>query len=376
MVDTEIFVDCLLKQINFFAGVPDSLLKDFNACIKEKSGSNSCLTVANEGSAVALAAGHYIATGNIAGVYMQNSGIGNAINPLLSLNDPLVYGIPCLIFIGWRGEPGVYDEPQHLKQGLVTCELLGACGIKYEILPNNIDDSLLVLNKAVEEAYASMCPVAIVVKKGTFSKYSHKASDSLYDLCRERAIEVLLGSINSDCRIVSSTGMISRELYELRIKRGESHSSDFMTVGSMGHASQIALGIALADKHRKIICLEGDGSSLMHLGGFAMIGTSDIDNYIHVVINNSAHDSVGGQETVAGDIHFVKIAEAVGYSAGYSCDSEKSIRETFSMVLAEKGKFFIEIKVAKGARSDLGRPKHTPKECMAMFCENLRGSNR
>lgn len=373
MVDTEVFVDSLLKRINFFAGVPDSLLKDFNACIKEKSDHNSCLTVANEGSAIALAAGHYLATGSIGGVYMQNSGIGNAINPLLSLNDPLVYGIPCLIFIGWRGEPGVHDEPQHLKQGLVTCELLEACGIKYEILPNNTDDSLLMLNKIIEEAYSHRSPVAVIVKKDTFSKYSCKTADSLYNLCREKAIEALLDSIDKDCRIVSSTGMISRELYELRIKRGDEHSSDFMTVGSMGHASQIALGIAMADRRRKIICLEGDGSSLMHLGGFAIIGTSDIDNYIHVVINNSAHDSVGGQETVAGNIDFVKIAEAVGYNAGYSCNSEKSICETFKMVLAERGKFFIEIKVAKGARSDLGRPKHTPKECMALFCENLRG---
>ena len=368
MINTVEFVQYLTDKISFAAGVPDSLLKDFNTCLMKKLPKEAFHTTANEGSAVALAAGYYLAAGKPGLVYMQNSGIGNAVNPLLSLNDPLVYSIPVLLFIGWRGEPGVKDEPQHVKQGLVTKELLDACGIAYRILGETTESAVETLDWAIEYMRENSAPAAVIVRKGAFESVSEKHVNT-YTLTREDAIAAVLDCLGN-CHIVATTGMISRELFEQRELRGESHARDFLTVGSMGHASQIALGIALQKPDKKIVCFDGDGAMLMHMGGAVTAGTSGVDNFTHIVFNNEAHDSVGGQPTVAGGMDMPKAAEAFGYGSVFSVRDAEGIRRAIS---GGSGCCFIEIKVAQGARKDLGRPAQTPAECKARFMDGLNG---
>lgn len=368
MVNTEIFVSELLQHINFFSGVPDSLLKEFNSCILDKCGETNNVIAANEGNAVALAAGYYLATKQIGAVYMQNSGLGNAVNPLVSLADSYVYSIPMLLFIGQRGKAGVSDEPQHMKQGLITADLLESCGIPYVNLSHENDEAVNNLKWAVKTCKQILAPVAVVVDKNTFSPYKKVEDNSFGKLQREESIEYILNLIENKCdyKIISTTGMISRELYELRDKYKQSHNKDFLVVGAMGHVSQIALGYAKYSS-KKIICLDGDGSLIMHMGGLALIGTSSVDNIIHIVLNNSAHDSVGGQPTIANKISFTKIALSCGYNKAWCCKTLEDIQEAVEFFLNNQGKFFIEIEVIKGARKDLGRPKLTTKEIKELF---------
>lgn len=368
MVNTEIFVSELLKYIKFFSGVPDSLLKEFNSCILDKCGETNNIIAANEGNAVGLAAGYYLATKQIGAVYMQNSGLGNAVNPLVSLADSYVYSIPMLIFIGQRGKSGVSDEPQHMKQGLITTDLLESCGIPYVNLSHENDEAVDNLKWAIKTCKQILSPVAIIVDKNTFSPYKKVGDNNFGELQREESIEYILNLIKNRCdyKIISTTGMISRELYELRDKYNQSHNKDFLVVGAMGHASQIALGYAQYSSKR-VICLDGDGSVIMHMGGLALIGTSSVDNIIHIVLNNSAHDSVGGQPTIADKISFTKIALSCGYNKAWCCKTLENIQEAVEFSISNKGKFFIEIEVIKGARKDLGRPKLTTKEIKELF---------
>lgn len=371
MLDVKSYVDILKDHgIDFFTGVPDSLLKSFCAYIQDTEDQEHNIIAANEGAAMGLAAGHYLATGNAACVYMQNSGIGNAVNPLLSLVDEDVYKIPVLLMIGWRGEPGVHDEPQHSKQGKVTLPLLDTMSIPYIVLSEDNDKALEETRKVCEEIKNTGMTHAIVIRKGTFDAYSLQNKDEdLSALTRERAIEIVLEKIPSNSVIVSTTGMISRELFELREKRGEKHDRDFLTVGSMGHASQIALGIALS-KPIRVVCFDGDGATLMHMGSLAIVGNLKPENYLHIVFNNGAHDSVGGQPTVASCIKLPEIALAVGYRHIYEADDEDSIKEVLEKAILHTGPTFIEIKVRKGARKDLGRPTTTPtqnKEALMEF---------
>ena len=368
MINTNEFVKHLATKISFAAGVPDSLLKDFNTCLMETLPEGAFHTTANEGSAIALAAGYYLATGNPGLVYMQNSGIGNAINPLLSLNDSMVYGIPVLLFIGWRGEPGVKDEPQHVKQGLVTKELLESCGIKYWILGETTESAAETFDRAIDYMQKNSAPAAIIVRKGAFDGVSAKYSNA-YSLKREDAIAAVLDCLDEKCHIISTTGMISRELFERRELRGESHGRDFLTVGSMGHASQIALGVALQKPDKKIVCFDGDGAMLMHMGGAATIGASGVENFLHIMFNNEAHDSVGGQPTIMGGIDILKAAEAFGYDKVSQAYDTDGIRRAVSGFIS--GRCFLEIKVAQGARKDLGRPSQTPAKSKAEFMERL-----
>jgi phosphonopyruvate decarboxylase len=315
MVEVGKFVGCLKScGSGFFTGVPDSLLKSFCAYVTDTCG-ESHVIAANEGGAVGLAAGHYLATGKPALVYMQNSGQGNAVNPLASLADPDVYSIPMVLLVGWRGEPGVKDEPQHVKQGKVTLSLFETLGIPTEVLPEEESEALELTRKMVERAKSEKRPVALVVRKGLFAEYKlqNKVPD-IAELKREDAIQGILSALPDDAVIVSTTGMISREVYETREGLGQDHARDFLTVGSMGHAIMIALGIAKAQPTRKVICLDGDGASIMHLGNMAICGQSGCSNLTHIVLNNAAHDSVGGQPTVGGEIDFEKIAEELGYN--------------------------------------------------------------
>lgn len=358
-----LFAALLAERVNNFSGVPDSLLKDFCAYVVDHTEHDSHVIAANEGNAVALACGHYLGTGEPALVYMQNSGIGNAVNPLLSLADPDVYGIPMLLLIGWRGEPGVKDEPQHIKQGRRMHELLDAMEMPYVELTSETPDVQAVVRQAVAAMHSVHGPAAILVKAGTFTSYQLKKKvDTDFPLNREEALKEVVNSLHDDELVVATTGKTSRELYEYRAERGESGDSDFLTVGGMGHTASISMGLARARRDRKVVCLDGDGSVLMHMGALAVIGCSELDNLVHVVFNNGAHDSVGGQPTVGFEIDLCQVASACGYRNTASVSTRDDIGARLGELLLAKGPVFLEVKVNKGARGDLGRPKSTPAE--------------
>lgn len=375
MIDVKEFYNELVNnEIDFFTGVPDSLLKSFCAYIKDNVSNDKNIISANEGNAIGLATGYYLATRKIGLVYMQNSGIGNAVNPLASLTDKLVYSIPMLLVIGWRGEPNKKDEPQHKKQGLITIETLELLGIKYDILDEATSN--YEIKSKIIKAYSYMKensePYALVVKKDTFNEYKLRNSSIFdFEMTREEAIEILVSNMEDNSAIISTTGMASRELFEVREKNKENHNKDFLTVGSMGHASQIALGIALNKKNREVYCIDGDGALLMHLGGLAIIGNQKPKNFRHILINNGAHDSVGGQETVGFKIDTLAIAKACGYKECYSCSSRGDLISLSEKIKNIEEPVFLEIKVKKGARKDLGRPTTTPIENKEAFMEFL-----
>ena len=328
MVDPQTFYNALVKSgVEFFTGVPDSLLSPLCACIAEHATEDKHIITANEGAAIALAAGNYLATAKPSLVYMQNSGLGNAINPLLSLADPSVYAVPMLLMIGWRGEPGVNDEPQHLAQGQVTVPMLDAMGIAYHRLPQDTEEAAALVKNLAEDALSEQRPIAILVSKNSFAQYKadQNSGDERLPLTRERAIGIILENINADTSVISSTGMISRELYELREGLKQKHDTDFLTVGSMGHCSQIALGVALANKNKKVVCLDGDGAAIMHMGSMAVTAQAGAANLIHIILNNGRHDSVGGQPTCGFEIDFTTIAKGCGYPSAHSVDNEAEL---------------------------------------------------
>ena len=375
MISSKFFIDSLCSmQMDFFTGVPDSLLKNVCAYITDHFVTERNVIAANEGAAVGLAAGYYLVTKKIPVVYMQNSGLGNAVNPLMSLTDKEVYNIPLLLLVGWRGEPGVKDEPQHIKQGKVTLPLLEAMGIKYAIMSQNETEFLSQLNYANFYMNETHEPFAFVIPKGTFEEYKlQQDGEVILPLKREAAIQLIASSLSKEDIIVSTTGMISRELFEYRTSAFMEHEKDFLTVGSMGHASQIALGIALEKKKCKVFCFDGDGSTLMHMGSLAIIGSLHPDNYVHVIFNNGAHDSVGGQPTVAFNIDLCKIAQACGYEAALSVSDSDSLCEALKRITYMHGPILLEVKVRKGARKDLGRPTTTPlqnKDTFMLFLNN------
>lgn len=359
----ELFDALGASGVEFFTGVPDSLLKSFCAYVSDHCEASSHVIAANEGSAVALAAGHHLASGKLPLVYMQNSGWGNAVNPLVSLAAPEVYGVPMLVVVGWRGEPGKKDEPQHRKMGGVTLPSIEALDIPHFILPTDSAEALACVRKAVEQAQERNAPVALVVPKGVIEAYTlQSALKDVHSASREEAIAALLDTLPASTAVIATTGMASRELFELREKRGESHDSDFLTVGSMGHSSQIALGVALKHPDRHVLCLDGDGAALMHLGGLATIGSLAPKNFTHVVLNNAAHDSVGGQPTVGFDVDLCGIAKSCQYSTALSTDDLASLPTLVAEILATPGPRFLELRIRKGARMDLGRPTRTPVE--------------
>ena len=363
MIQPKDFIEKLRAGgIEFFAGVPDSLLKNLCAYIADNIAREKNIIAANEGGAVALAAGYHLATGKTGCVYMQNSGEGNAVNPLLSLIDADVYKIPLLLIIGWRGEPSVHDEPQHVKQGKVTLSLLDAMGIPYSVLDENwkkqTDEALYAI-KETNGVYA------LIVRKGTFEDYKlQNQINQDWSLAREEAIKIVVDKLREDDIVVSTTGMISRELFEYREEKGQGHAHDFLTVGSMGHASQIALGIALQKPERRVVVFDGDGALLMHMGSMAIIGDYCPKNLVHIVFNNGAHDSVGGQPTVGQKIDVEAIAKSVGYADVISVDTQMSLMFAMNHVnhAVIDGVSLINVNVRKGNRKDLGRPTTTPQQ--------------
>ena len=407
MIEPGFFAEELRRNgIDFYAGVPDSLLKSFCAFLADNVDPSRNIITANEGAAVALAAGHYLASGRPGCVYMQNSGEGNAINPLASLTDADVYNLPVLLLIGWRGCPGVHDEPQHVKQGKVTLTLLETMGIPYAVLSADEAEASAQIAEACR-VLATGQVYALVVKKDTFAKY---APDSVISteveksLSREEAIRTVASAIGPADVIVSSTGMISRELFEYREAAGEGHGRDFLTVGSMGHASQIALGVSLEHPERRVWCFDGDGAVIMHMGSLAIVGTKAKSNFVHVVFNNGAHDSVGGQPTVGLEIDLPGVARSLGYLNVYSVSTKEDLLRVLvqiegqtmhpqarkdgrwpsgaqsapSSVIAgcdrqsQCGPVFLEIIVRKGNRPDLGRPTRTPSQNRDAFMGFLK----
>lgn len=371
MIRPEYFIEKLRENgIDCFAGVPDSLLKNICAYITDHFDAQHNIIAANEGAAVGLAAGHYLATGQPACVYMQNSGEGNIINPIASLTDPEVYNIPVLLLIGWRGRPGVHDEPQHVKQGKVTTDLLNIMGINFDVLSKEEDKVEKQITKAIK-ALQNKKVYALVIEKDTFEDYKlQNVEVNNLTMSREETIQTVAAALGEKDCIVSTTGMISRELFEYRAAMSQSHERDFLTVGSMGHASQIALGIAMAQPERRVWCFDGDGAAIMHMGSMAIVASKEPKNYIHVVFNNGAHDSVGGQPTVGLKIDLPTIAKAVGYKATYSVDNRSDLDSVLKNEMSQVGPIFIEIKVKKGNRKDLGRPTTTPiqnKEALMDF---------
>ena len=370
MIRPQFFYETLANYgIYFYAGVPDSLLKNLCAFITDHADANHNIIAANEGGAMGLAAGHYLATGQIPVVYMQNSGEGNIINPLASLTDPDVYNIPVLLVIGWRGKPGVHDEPQHVKQGKVTTGLLNMMGIDYTVLSKEEDKAEAQINKAVAYMQATKQCYALVIEKDTFEVYTlQNVEKNDLSLSREEAIQTVASALGEMDAIVSTTGMISRELFEYRTSMNQGHERDFLTVGSMGHASQIALGVALEKQDRKVWCFDGDGASIMHMGSMAIVANKAPQNYMHVVFNNGAHDSVGGQPTVGLKIDLPAVAKAVGYKSVYSVSSKEELLQRLPNL--GEAPVFLEIRVKKGNRKDLGRPTTTPiqnKEALMEF---------
>lgn len=372
MIHCSEFVDWLSSLgVEFYTGVPDSLLKQLCFYVDDHF-SDRHVVAANEGGAIALACGYHLATGKTPLVYLQNSGLGNTINPLLSLADREVYSIPMLVVIGWRGEPGTKDEPQHVKQGKVNVKMLEAIDMPYQILPADAVAARQCVNELLSLASRESQPVALLVRKETFEPYKPvKKNSSDFEMTREQAIGVIVDALEELDAIVSTTGKISRELYEYRDQTGQGHQREFLTVGSMGHASQIAMGIALAQPDRQVFCLDGDGAMLMHMGSAAIVGSTGVANFKHVILNNGVHDSVGGMASAGLDVSFTKIVRACGYHEAWRVDCREDLLEKITYLRAARGPALLEVMVRKGARADLGRPKTTPVANKITFMEFL-----
>ncbi|TWI66073.1 phosphonopyruvate decarboxylase [Desulfobotulus alkaliphilus] len=367
MIEPSFFYELIRqKGTDFFAGVPDSLLKHFCAFVDDRCSPKEHIITANEGNAIAMAAGYHMATGKTGAVYMQNSGLGNCVNPLTSLTDPEVYGIPMLLVIGWRGEPGVKDEPQHIKQGRITRQQLDILEIPHAILGPDTDPAPL-LDGLFAHMEKQKSPAAVLVKKNTFAPYKAKAVPAPDTrLMREEALSILLGLADASDLIVSTTGKTSRELFEVRQLRGEKQR-DFLTVGSMGHTASIAMGVAAGRPEKRVLCLDGDGSLLMHMGSMAIIGSLKPDNFVHILLNNAAHESVGGQPTVAGKIDFKAMARACGYRNWLLASDAESLKGAWEEICRSKGPQMLEIKILPGSRDNLGRPTSTPEQNRQAF---------
>lgn len=362
-------IKLLLKKfkdigINFYTGVPDSQLKALCDYVTDEYGiGDKHIIAANEGASVALAAGHYLATGLPAVVYMQNSGIGNAINPICSLINEKVYQIPMLFVIGWRGQPGVKDEPQHVFQGEITLKLLDCLNIPHFVITK--DTSEQEIDDALADASATMSqnkPFALVVEKGALENSKKVCYSNDYPLSREKIVQIIIDGMSESDIVVSTTGKMSRELFEAREARGECHKRDFLTVGSMGHSSMIAMGIAMEKPDRRIYCLDGDGAALMHMGSMAVLTSLQSKNIIHFVVNNSAHETVGGMPTVSDNIDFPTLAKSVGYAHSFTATNEVELKAVISKLDGLSGPIFVEVKANLESRSDLGRPTTTPTQ--------------
>lgn len=376
MMNTFSFVKAL--NADFFTGVPDSQLKSLCDYLMNTYGIDSKhhIIAANEGNAVGLATGYHLATGKVPVVYMQNSGEGNIINPVASLMNDKVYGIPCIFIVGWRGEPGIHDEPQHIYQGEVTVKLLEDMDIRTFIIgKDTAEDDVKAQITTWKPLLDAGKQVAFVVRKGALEYDGKVAYTNSNTMSREEIIRHITAVSGTDS-IVSTTGKASRELFEIREANGQGHGYDFLTVGSMGHSSSIAFEIAVQKPKKKIWIIDGDGAVLMHMGSMALMGANSPDNVVHIVINNGAHETVGGMPTVAAKIDLVKIAQGCGYPYAVSVDSFEALDSTLKEAKNRSQLSFIEVKCSIGARSDLGRPTTSAKENKDNFMRCIADSIR
>lgn len=358
---------------DFYTGVPDSQLKALCNYLMNIYGIDQKhhIIAANEGNCTALAAGYHLATGKVPVVYMQNSGEGNIINPVASLLNDKVYAIPVVFIVGWRGEPGIHDEPQHIYQGEVTVKLLEDMGIKaFVIGKDTLDEEVAAVMEKYRKVLATGKNVAFVIRKGALSYDGKVKYENENTMVREEIIQHIVKASGED-PIISTTGKASRELFETRIANGQSHKYDFLTVGSMGHSSSIALGVAINKPNTRVWCVDGDGAVLMHMGSMAVLGANAPKNMIHVVINNGAHETVGGMPTVASKIDLVAIAKACGYPNAVCVDNFEALDAELEVAKSRHELSLIEVKCSIGARDDLGRPTTTALENKRNFMEYL-----
>jgi phosphonopyruvate decarboxylase len=374
MIDTKEFLTTLQNEgVNFFAGVPDSLLKSFCALILDEVEENNHIIAANEGAAVGLAVGHHVSTGQVPCVYLQNSGLGNTVNPLISAVGKSVFSVPLLLIVGWRGEPGVKDEPQHVSQGEVTLGMLEAMGIKYKVLKSDSPDFASDVQNLVKHSKETGTATALVVTKNTFSEYKVKTKIKNDYMKREEALKAILPFIPKNSAVFATTGKLSRELFELRHPEFGNKYRDLLTVGSMGHCQSVALGAALSSPEITSICMDGDGSLLMHMGSLAISGSRSPKNFKYILFNNGAHESVGGQPTVGFNVDFPLAAKACGFAWTKSASTPEEISNEFESFLGTDCAAFLEIKIGTGSRSELGRPTVSPinvKENLIEFYKN------
>jgi phosphonopyruvate decarboxylase len=362
---------CRAGGVSLYTGVPDSVLKPFNTYLLEARSADRHVIAANEGAAVGIAIGHHLRTGRLALVYLQNSGFGNLVNPLLSLADPEVYGVPMLVLTGWRGRPGVPDEPQHRKQGRVMAQLLDAMELPWAVLPTEPAAAARCVAGAAAVANERRTPYVLLVEKHTFAETALAVSDVDAALpTREDALAALVAAIGTDALVVATTGMLSRELLEHRQRTGLPAGHDFLAVGGMGHASSVALGVAMAEPDREVWCLDGDGALLMHLGALAVIAKQAPARYFHVVFNNNVHDSVGGQPTAIDVVDVPALAHALGYR--YADTGHSGAAEAVARLRAAGGPALCELRVRPGARSDLTRPDSPLASRKRVFMQRWR----
>ncbi len=368
MIDPQKFYNTLTENnFHFFTGVPDSLLKELCMCITDNAEDNHIIS-ANEGNALAIACGYNITTADYAVVYMQNSGLGNIVNPLLSLADDKVYKIPMLLIIGYRGEPNIKDEPQHITQGELTLPLLETLGIKYFVLNDDYNNQIKACFDYIKKYNK---PIALVVRKNTFSAYKNQIkSNNRNQLSREEALETIIKNLSDDDFIVSTTGKTSREIFEIREKNNQSHANDFLTVGSMGHTSSLALGISMfSDKN--VFCIDGDGSFIMHMGGLAVAVKNCKENFKYILINNGCHESVGGQPTISNSIDISAILKGFGFKNAFKIYTKEQL-ENVVPLLKNSEKTAVIIYTNDKSRKNLGRPTTSPQFNKVEFQNKLR----
>lgn len=362
------FYNLLFKNnVNFFTGVPDSLLKQFCLCVDDNVKKNNHVIAANEGNAIGLAAGHYLATGKLSLVYMQNSGLGNAINPIISLAEKKVYNIPLFLIIGWRGEQGtnIIDEPQHIAQGKVTTKFLNNLSIDYEIISKN-SNYRKIIKRLKNISIKKNKIVALLIRKNSFeNKKNYRKVKKKYS-SREEILKLLFDILPKKSNVISTTGILSRELNEINLKFKK--INNFMCVGGMGHAISIASGVAKKSK-KKIFCFDGDGSMNMHLGSLTI--SSGLKNIVHVVFNNESHESVGGHKTSSKGLKLYKIAKELGYNKSYRCYNKSQILKNFNLAIKNKNSSFIEIMINNGHRKEISRPSRNMINLKKKFMEQI-----
>lgn len=376
MIDQKKLLNHLQEsKVEFITGVPDTLLNDFCLSVEEEWPKEQHVIAANEGNAVALAVGYHLATNSVPIVYMQNSGIGNTINPLLSMTNKEVYGIPLILLIGWRGDPSLNDWAQHKKQGELTPVLMDDLDIPYKVVEDNLELVLDSFSWAIKTAQEINSPVAIIAKKGVFEKGEKEDAmnqPSIYELTRESAMAFIIDTLPEDTVYVATTGRASRELHAIREFRGMGHENDFLNIGAMGHASSIAVGIAISKKDRLVVCLDGDAGAIMHLGSFTTTGLIQPKNFLHIVLNNGAHESVGGQPSAGFNSDLAGIAEKSGYKTiDKPVNTKQGLTQSLRKALEIKGPSFIEVTIRKGMRKEVPPLRVVHKDLKEVLMNNL-----